>query len=329
MSEQLTVIDDNFSPVNSFSFEATKLNNLHRKIEYEINEAKASVNRAVDYAVEFGSVLNAVKKGLPHGNFLPWIEANCTFSYMTATQYMKMAKCVPSLEPNIKRTLDLLPNITSIIQVLTASEEVKAEVLTALDNGEKLNAEDIKKIKREKAKAEKEKEEAANKANELELALKAQEQRNSELNAALTAERQGVLRAVDEKLAEQKQEITQQVRAEVEEQAQESIASLEKDYLEKIESLQEKVSEKDQVIQRLQTAPAPAIVLKDTAIYERSVQSIKIALDSAGNTIENSALLKNLKEGKNAISNKSKKQLLEVVANHEFMLSTIKEILSS
>jgi len=44
------------------------------------------------YAAKAGECLIAAKGVLQHGEFKPWIERNCAFSYKTAAKYMKVAK---------------------------------------------------------------------------------------------------------------------------------------------------------------------------------------------------------------------------------------------
>ena len=43
-------------------------------------------------AKEIGEELVAVKQKLAHGEFKPWVEANCTFVYRRAAEYMQVAK---------------------------------------------------------------------------------------------------------------------------------------------------------------------------------------------------------------------------------------------
>ena len=62
----------------------------------DINEvhklAMASATKAVEYAIRCGEMLATRKKKLDHGEFMPWIEKNCDFSYKTAQRYMLAAR---------------------------------------------------------------------------------------------------------------------------------------------------------------------------------------------------------------------------------------------
>lgn len=54
--------------------------------------AQQCAGTAVEHAVRCGQLLLEVKSGLNHGEFLPWIEANCEFSGQSARVYMAAAK---------------------------------------------------------------------------------------------------------------------------------------------------------------------------------------------------------------------------------------------
>nr|WP_246152151.1 DUF3102 domain-containing protein [Roseospira navarrensis] len=65
----------------------------------EINDAHQEVQRHAKgmllEAKRAGEALLAVKKEIPHGQFKAWVEANCSVSYDTAKEYMRVAKgCV-------------------------------------------------------------------------------------------------------------------------------------------------------------------------------------------------------------------------------------------
>ena len=61
-----------------------------------INSKHLEVKRleltAKDVAAEVGEMLIEVKQSLPHGEFMQWVEAHCSFSYDTAKNYVKVAK---------------------------------------------------------------------------------------------------------------------------------------------------------------------------------------------------------------------------------------------
>ena len=60
-----------------------ELNRLHKSIEGKLRST-------VDDAIRAGEILTQVKERLNHGDFLPWIQANCSFSRQTADNYRRL-----------------------------------------------------------------------------------------------------------------------------------------------------------------------------------------------------------------------------------------------
>ena len=71
-----------------------ELNILHKNIEGKLKST-------VHDAIMAGEILTNVKEKLAHGEFLPWIEKNCIFTRMTASNYMRVyehkSKCITVL----------------------------------------------------------------------------------------------------------------------------------------------------------------------------------------------------------------------------------------
>ena len=65
---------------------------LHTAAAEEINSLHAELNRfavaAIDRAVRIGELLCREKEKTPHGEWLPWLKANISFSERTANNYM-------------------------------------------------------------------------------------------------------------------------------------------------------------------------------------------------------------------------------------------------
>ncbi|HVM78864.1 MAG TPA: DUF3102 domain-containing protein [Stellaceae bacterium] len=82
--------------------EAQLSNEDHRSVRFHLGSA-------VHYAIQAGLRLNnKVKPYLPHGQFLPWLKANCEFSERTAQTYMSMAYYVQMM-PDLEDQLTGLP----------------------------------------------------------------------------------------------------------------------------------------------------------------------------------------------------------------------------
>lgn len=55
-------------------------------------EIEACTRRAVIHACLIGLALLEQKASLPHGQFKPWVDKHCSFSYSTANMYMRVAR---------------------------------------------------------------------------------------------------------------------------------------------------------------------------------------------------------------------------------------------
>jgi hypothetical protein len=88
------------------TLDAERMNQKHRSIVGKQTSAKIE-------AASLGEDLIAKKADLKHGEFKPWIEANCEFSYDSAKNYMKVAKAKRDRAPlfdactSIREVLDL------------------------------------------------------------------------------------------------------------------------------------------------------------------------------------------------------------------------------
>jgi hypothetical protein len=61
-------------------------------INEEHRLARSSAEDAVQHAIRCGELLLAKKAELRHGQFMPWIEANCEFAWSTAKRYCLAAQ---------------------------------------------------------------------------------------------------------------------------------------------------------------------------------------------------------------------------------------------
>ncbi len=74
------------------SEESAKLiNSEHAALLEECRTCREKAVSAKDRALRIGAELVKVKKGVGHGNFMTWVEANCEFSHDTANDYMAFA----------------------------------------------------------------------------------------------------------------------------------------------------------------------------------------------------------------------------------------------
>lgn len=121
------------------------------KLAIEINalneQTETAKHQALIYAARTGAKLKQAKASIEHGQFIVWLNENCTISRQYANSYMRLADEYPQLlESNVNSTLHL-PSITHAIALMTATEDVKNDVMLRLENGEKITVEQIKELK--------------------------------------------------------------------------------------------------------------------------------------------------------------------------------------
>ena len=68
--------------------------NLAEQIEAEHQAAIGAARSAIEHAVECGRLLLEAKVALPHGQWLPWLDANTSVSARQSQRYMKLAAAV-------------------------------------------------------------------------------------------------------------------------------------------------------------------------------------------------------------------------------------------
>ena len=80
----------------------TVVENLATEIRVEHAAAQQHAERAIEHAKRAGQLLMQVKAELPHGEFLPWIDANLEVSRRQAQRYMRAAQGKPMTARKIK-----------------------------------------------------------------------------------------------------------------------------------------------------------------------------------------------------------------------------------
>ncbi len=61
------------------------------------DEARAHAVSSVDEAVKSGAALNQAKELCGHGDWVPWLNENFTYSVRTAQKFMQIASAGPDL----------------------------------------------------------------------------------------------------------------------------------------------------------------------------------------------------------------------------------------
>lgn len=122
-----------------------------RFIKANAFEAQVTFNKqqAVINAAKCGQELLEIKAACNHGEFEKQVREHFDNSYSTANNYMRVAKSYPYLLDDSKvQTLGLLPNLGQAIAMLSAPDEVKAEVTERIENGETVTVRKIEQLKR-------------------------------------------------------------------------------------------------------------------------------------------------------------------------------------
>jgi hypothetical protein len=79
------------------------LSDLAHNINETHEAAVQSFHKGIEHALNCGRLLLAAKDAVPRGEWLPWLEANCTVSVRMAQYYMRLVKQVPKLAANTQR----------------------------------------------------------------------------------------------------------------------------------------------------------------------------------------------------------------------------------
>jgi hypothetical protein len=86
---------------------ASDLAELAAQISDQHRLCVEATSTALEHARRAGELLVAAKERAGHGQWLPWLKANCPFSERTAQGYMRVAREWPRLQSNPQRVADL------------------------------------------------------------------------------------------------------------------------------------------------------------------------------------------------------------------------------
>jgi len=128
--------------------ELSNLNNLAFEINTLHEQAESYANQAVVYAAKCGAKLIEAKEQCAHGEWLPWLEANCRVKQSQAKNYIRVAKEYPQLLDSNRQLTGVFPGIEQAISLLSAPDEVKEAVQEKLDAGEHVTVKEIEELKR-------------------------------------------------------------------------------------------------------------------------------------------------------------------------------------
>ena len=117
MSPTITpTIDPEVTAATDETSVADQLDQLKEQINEHHAKFEASVRTSLEHARDTGEALLDAKKAVGHGNFIGWVEENCSFSMRTAQKYMRIAQKWSELEPNAPPTAHL--TIAKVLNLL-------------------------------------------------------------------------------------------------------------------------------------------------------------------------------------------------------------------
>lgn len=76
----------------------SRINALHEKAEALSKLAKDKAQEAIKVAIECGRLLVEQKKSVPYGDWISWVESNCSFTRRTASNYIKLFTSIRGVE---------------------------------------------------------------------------------------------------------------------------------------------------------------------------------------------------------------------------------------
>jgi Protein of unknown function (DUF3102) len=105
---------------------------------------KGLMRRTAEDLIEIGTALIRQKGSLPHGMFLPWIEAEFVMSENTATRMMNVARVFGGKSASVE---DLTPTALYELAAPSTPLEVRIEIDKRIEAGELVTAADIRELK--------------------------------------------------------------------------------------------------------------------------------------------------------------------------------------
>jgi len=192
--------------INTLTALAIKINGFNDQVEFHKDSAIVS-------AAKCGAELNEAKELVKYGEFKGWIAENCpSVKQANANNYMKLAKEMPMLLTSKSQTSVIL-GLSQAIALLSATEEVKTEVIEKIESGEKVTIAEINRMKKEVAdkddllsKVRKQRDDwkgiSDNQISKLTSKLNTEEDKQKAINAAVILERQNMQSAIEAKKAD-------------------------------------------------------------------------------------------------------------------------------
>ena len=129
--------------INTLTTLAIKINGFNDQVEFHKDSAIIS-------AAKCGAELNEAKELVKYGEWEDYLKNDCRgMPIDLSRRYMKIAKDMPELLDSNHVTLRVLTSISQAIHLLSATEEVKSEVIEKIELGETVTIAEINRMKKE------------------------------------------------------------------------------------------------------------------------------------------------------------------------------------
>ena len=133
------------SPDQRTEVVTSDLTDLATQINAEHEQVKRAFTKGFEHALKAGGLLLKAKQAVPHGQWLPWLEANVEMARRSAQIYMRLAREWPKLDPEKAQRVahlslrDAIASVTSeTALVAKLPKAVVADVLANANAGERL-----------------------------------------------------------------------------------------------------------------------------------------------------------------------------------------------
>jgi Protein of unknown function (DUF3102) len=111
------------------------------------DQIKRLGKQTVESIVEIGRLLTEVKARLPHGQWLPWLQAEFRWSETTARRFMDSYSLIKSAKlEDLPKLLELPPSAIADLGASSTPELARQEVLAKVKQGEKVKTKAVKAV---------------------------------------------------------------------------------------------------------------------------------------------------------------------------------------
>jgi hypothetical protein len=130
---------------SAFDYQAPEHIEHYNILTHARDAIRKETERCTKSIITIGWNLQHVKKECGHGLFLKWLDAEFGWSHRTAQRFMR-AGAVLDTKENATRVSHLEPTAIHLLSAPSTPEQVREEVLTRFDVGEKISTEEIKSV---------------------------------------------------------------------------------------------------------------------------------------------------------------------------------------